>query len=170
MTATTSKPKRETWLDWLPSDAPDPLELITRQELARRVSDRGFDVTNEKIGYWEKQGVLPLPVRRWHEGATRALYPSWMEDVVIRAIGLRERGESTSGIRQSTRDLTVTLGSKKQLDVTEVFKAEDVNRAAREYAAFHNKTNAEKITSIHVEFRGENGGSIIGWTFSIPDK
>jgi len=64
--------KRKTWLDLQPPGAPEP-SLLTRAQLLERV---GRDADESDLRYWESIGVLPKPIRRWHNGATRALYPA----------------------------------------------------------------------------------------------
>ncbi|MDP9470571.1 MAG: hypothetical protein M3Q71_07875 [Chloroflexota bacterium] len=73
---TTPKAKPETWLDWLPAGAPEP-ELLSRDEVLARLQERGVDVSSSDLRYWEYAGVLPRPIRRWHQGATRAVYPGF---------------------------------------------------------------------------------------------
>ncbi len=85
------KAKRETWKDWRPADAPEP-PLLTRAALLALAERVGLRVTERDLRYWEAQGVLPGPVRRRHHGATRALYPRWMIDLIYR---LRRYQEET---------------------------------------------------------------------------
>lgn len=78
----TDKPQRENWREWVP-DASEP-RLITRGQvldyLARLKTQP--PVTANDLRYWEGLGVLPQPIRRRHEGATRALYPLWYVPLV----------------------------------------------------------------------------------------
>lgn len=88
MAGTITRPRpRDTWEDWLPDDAPDPGEYLTRDELAERLTAMGADVGADDFRHWEAVGALPKTVRRWHDGATRAVYPDWFIPLVI---GLRE--------------------------------------------------------------------------------
>lgn len=77
------KVPRETWEAWQAPLAPEP-HLLTRAEmlaLVERVVPKKTDEND--LRYWEKIGVLPHPVRKWHNGATRALYPSWMVTLIF---------------------------------------------------------------------------------------
>lgn len=86
--------RRKTWRDWLIEDGVDPVEvdaidpatLLTRDEVIERVNrhvgiERAIDV--DDLETWEYRGFLPQPIRRRHRGATRALYPAWMVNVVL---------------------------------------------------------------------------------------
>ncbi len=71
-TATTTK---ETWYDWFPEERIE--DGITRDELLEEVAARGMasHITHETLAYWQKNGTIPYPIRRWRDHATRALYP-----------------------------------------------------------------------------------------------
>ncbi len=76
---------KQTWLQWLPEGVPPPSddELIDRDELLRRVKEEdGQDIPPRTLRFWEALGIVPGPVRKWHAGATRALYPWWCVNVV----------------------------------------------------------------------------------------
>jgi DNA-binding transcriptional MerR regulator len=68
---------KETWLDWVPASEPDT-PVLTRGELLASLERLGPQVSERQLRFWEAEGVLPGPVRRRHNGATRALYPAWM--------------------------------------------------------------------------------------------
>jgi hypothetical protein len=92
MTARAST-ERETWADIVPDV--DTYEHVTADELLDYVEEilhphislppgdalsisappSATAVTLDTLRYWQKIGVLPHPVRRWHNGATRSLYP-----------------------------------------------------------------------------------------------
>lgn len=103
---TQTKLKRETWRDWLPPGVPEPQddELIDRDELLRRVNLRGNDVTPRTLRLWESLGMTPGPVRKWHDGAVRALYPVWCERLVELAAFGRRMHADTDEIRKNGRD------------------------------------------------------------------
>src|SRR5215211_8268723 len=68
------------WRDWLPIGEPEPTadDLVTRDELLERVRESGIDFNARTFQHWEAMGALPRPLRRWHDGAVRALYPAWL--------------------------------------------------------------------------------------------
>ncbi len=101
-TQAATKPKRETWLDLLPDDAPEP-SLITRDELIGTLKDRGVDINEVTLVYWEKSGVLPRPVRRWNTGAPRAMYPIYAIDTISYLRGLQAEGRTLDQIAPLVR-------------------------------------------------------------------
>ncbi len=70
--------QRRTWQEWsVPPDAPiEP--LLTTQGLLDALRGAGFDVPRRTLRHWQIIGRVPSPMRRWHNGATRALYPQWI--------------------------------------------------------------------------------------------
>jgi hypothetical protein len=80
-----TKPKKGTWKDWLPPGAPEPDVLLTRAQFLDRINQRGFDVSEGDIRFWEQRGILPGSVVRWdpEAKAPRAYYPYWMIAPVI---------------------------------------------------------------------------------------
>ncbi len=86
----------EEWMrDWPPGKPPRYLErLLTRDELIDTLTnaDKAEDLTPQggrvgmtvnELRYLESIGVLPRPVRRWHNGAVRAVYPGWVTFLVM---------------------------------------------------------------------------------------
>lgn len=76
-----------TWQDppWneRTSGIPDPL-LLTRAEVLDEAQRLGLDVDERDLRYWEAEGILPRPLRRHYQGATRAVYPSWYIDLIYK--------------------------------------------------------------------------------------
>lgn len=92
--------KRKTWRDWLPPDAPEPRveTLLTRDQLLARVSRLRPAIAETTLRSWERAGVLPHPIRRWHEGAVRAVYPPWYLDLVRQIRRLQRDGYPLAAI------------------------------------------------------------------------
>lgn len=70
--------RRDTWTDWFP-DANEKEQVTLDELITQWVEPRlgdGEEVSPDTVRYWQRVGVLPQPVKRWHEGATRALYPA----------------------------------------------------------------------------------------------
>lgn len=88
------KSLQETWLDWQCGELPPLDELLTREQLLERLNNAGVDVTERRLMFWETFGALPRPVRKRHDGATRALYPAWFIDAAS-IVANRKRGEQT---------------------------------------------------------------------------
>ncbi len=106
MTATetfTPKRNRETWQDWmLPGQT--VRKLYTREELSASCSALGFKVTPNDFRYWEGEGVIPRSIKKWHEGATRAVYPDWMRNLLLVLRTMQDEGDSLESITEFLRD------------------------------------------------------------------
>ena len=123
---TPTKPKRETWRDWMPEGFPQPSdeELVTRSELLDRLrSDpqRTIDITERTLRLWESEGILPGPIRQRHKGATRALYPPWYATLVIYA-DLGKYSRRPEGLAVMVRELTWRAILTNELDQFDVMK------------------------------------------------
>lgn len=96
----------ETWDAWVPQGwfAPGDEELITRDELLSRVGQSGRKVTTRSLQLWENLGLVPRPIRRWHEGAVRALYAPWVADVVER-VAYRRSGKGRWSVEATRADV-----------------------------------------------------------------
>ncbi len=107
-TEAPAKPKRETWQDWLPPGVPafTPDELMPRAEFLTELRNRGIDASESDLRYWEYVGALPRPIRRWHEGATRALYPRVAFDAVSTLRRLQRDGLPLEDIGARLRERT----------------------------------------------------------------
>lgn len=100
-----TKPKRETWRDWLPEGAPDPDELLTRDELIEQLRGEGFVVDREDLRNWQSTGAIPYGVNRWDGTATRTFYAPWMLGVVRTLRVMQADGRKMAEIRVHLRDL-----------------------------------------------------------------
>ncbi len=98
-----AKGKRESWRDWLPEDAPEPEELLTRDELVERLAQMGIDASAGDLQFWEGIGVLPRAVRQWHNGAVRAVYPDWFVHLVRAVRRLQDEGYTLRQIPDRVR-------------------------------------------------------------------
>ncbi len=83
---------RETWRDWLPPERHDPGQLLTREQLVKRLQAAGVKADVADLRYWEYLGILPRAVRQRHEGATRAVYPEWFVYLVRQLRALQGAG------------------------------------------------------------------------------
>jgi DNA-binding transcriptional MerR regulator len=81
---------------------------LTRDQVVDALQTRGFDVSTRTLSFWQTRGWLPYPVRRYHDGATRAWYPPETVDRLVslltapkRRIGSRSARAGTAPKRQS---------------------------------------------------------------------
>jgi len=105
----------DDWRVWQAEDAPDP-PLLTRTEvlaLVERWKVVQPPVDERTLRYWEKQGLVPRPMRSYHAGATRSRYPSWVADLIA-IIRLEQRAgrklaELGPMVRQQAHRLSLLL-------------------------------------------------------------
>jgi len=114
-TEAPTKPKRETWRDWMPDGSAEPERLFTRDEVVAMIEGRHVAGTSPvsagDLRYWEGLGILPHPIRRWHDGAGRALYPSWHALFAQQVRLLQRSGYSLDEIKPRIRALArIRLG------------------------------------------------------------
>ena len=102
--ATDTTVPQETWRDWLAPGQAEPRPLLTRAELVARTRAFGVKVSPVDLYYWEYTGVLPRAVKRWHEGAVRALYPEWFPYLILSLRDAQEAGKSLDEIAALLRD------------------------------------------------------------------
>ncbi len=98
----TGEGKRETWEAWQAPGAPPP-RLLTRAELLALAERVGLAVDERTLRYWESLGLLPGPVRRRHQGATRAIYPAWQLPLIFLVRLSQAMGETLDQIAPHLR-------------------------------------------------------------------
>jgi|GEM_PF-5641475 len=97
-----AKANRATWDDVLRAAGAPPYPIdgyLTRDELVEELTARGVDVDVGSLVWWEKSGTLPRPVRRWRDGAPRALYPGYAIDAVKTLRSMQAKGRTLEEIR-----------------------------------------------------------------------
>ncbi len=99
-TAEKTATRKTTWLDGVPGHLQDiPTEgLYTRDEVIDSLRDRGVDITESILVSLEKADVLPRAVRRYRDGAPRALYPPWAVDGIAYIRSLQAKGMTRAQI------------------------------------------------------------------------
>ncbi len=112
MTKTVSKPKGQTWVDWMPPGSPEPF-LLTRSELLQELADQGISISFRSLENWQAKGVIPRPVRRRHAGSTQAMYPTWIIGAIKHLKYAQDRGMALEKIAPlmrswATRDIQLT--------------------------------------------------------------
>jgi len=94
---TIAKENRATWFDGVPDMPIDA--MYTRAEVLGLLQDRGIDINEITLVYWEKSGVLPRPIRRHRDNAVRAFYPPWAVDAIEYVRDLQAKGRSLDAIK-----------------------------------------------------------------------
>jgi len=107
-----SKPrKRRTWKDWAAPNAPEQVQLLSRDELIEELRARGADVTNRDLLYWQNREVIPYPIRIRVDSTSVARYPPWMIDLVLRLRHLQAEGWKLQRLRPVMRQTAEALSS-----------------------------------------------------------
>ncbi len=178
-TEAPTKPKKETWRDWLPPGTPDPEPLLTREELLTRLRKAGVKADEGDLRFWEYHGVLPRAIKKWHDGANRVFYPRWMIHMValLRAyqtIGLPLRDiaprlkQRAAGAKRMVEDFEERFGYRAdQADHAEFgddaivwvaslviaeFLQTEINAVARKYEALVAARDGGKVASVQIAF------------------
>jgi len=102
---TANKPKRETWRDWQPANAPDPGQLISRDDLIQALQQEQINATERDLLYWQKVGLIPYPIIRRAGRAGYAAYPFWMIELIRALRSMQADGKSADEIRAALRRL-----------------------------------------------------------------
>lgn len=146
-TKAPTTPDRETWDDWLPPNTPSADRLLTRDKLVAELHKFGVKADANDFRFWESVGVLPRPIRRWHDGATRTLYPKTAMTVVMELRELQERGYT---LKQIAPRLRLFVRSAWAADPHNI--ADAVNDLARR----HEELTGRKIWRVDVQFTDED--------------
>ncbi len=169
------KSTRETWEDWLPPGASQPLNVITRDELIRRVRETGAELDTRDLIFWETEGVLPRPRKRWHDGAVRALYPEWAIYFVATLRELQSDGHSLREIAATIRrkfHLSLAMGAYNEISPAEVsdliLHPEAFTTALAAYVRHYSRQIGKDVARAHVEFFDKDGTRVLDRTMTIP--
>ena len=130
----TRAPTKETWRDWFEWEEGYDFENdeVTLDVLLESLQGYLKDeerVTADNIRYWQKIGVLPRPIKRWHDGATRALYPRWAAmETIFELLELQRRGYTLQQIKTRLHAWVFSLKRDDPLGIRE-----NVAAIARKY-------------------------------------
>ena len=163
------------WPGWYPRDVELPTddELIGRDEMLTRLRQHNVDISARTLGRWEAQGMVPRPIRKRHEGATRAVYPAWVASFAVLVHVSLQRGESVDHVarnapywaedylRRTTADKlervwdTLLRGNQAPDGLLEV-----VDTYALEFGI--------RPAMAELRFRREDGKTLAVFSFSLP--
>ncbi len=159
--AETPTTTQETWREWIADDAVDPTdsddEVITRDELLRRAAPWVEKVHPRTLQTLEQQGLLPRPVRRWHEGAVRALYAPWMTGMVAQAYNHYRQHSPLEEAQVDMRSLALSsyYGYHMHRD-RELRIPEDTLNQLRALAYRHTRFHAP-VAAVEIRFMDADG-------------
>jgi len=116
-------PSRPTWRDWLGHDAPEPTEMLSREQLIDRLRADHINVTSATIALWQRRGLLPYPTKRREGTATIGYYPNWIATLVQELRRLQGSGLKLEQIGPHLRSLARQITAPTS--VTRVISAHD---------------------------------------------
>ncbi len=144
----TGKLGPELWAEWFPE--PDEDQQGTIGDLLAYLAriDAG-DVTADNIRYWQKAGVIPSPVKRWHDGATRGVYPITSAALTIaELLELKRLGYTLDQIRPRLRAWFASRRDPDPLGISEA-----ITDVAHQYGRIQQNT----ITAVQIRFIDADG-------------
>lgn len=111
---TTENASQETWADWFPGQD-DASALLNRDAFLERLRVRGIEAKESDLRFWEYEGILPRPIRRWDPAvkARRVYYPIWGLTAVFALRALQREG-------RQLRDMRPILRSASEKAATEI--------------------------------------------------
>jgi len=165
MTTETAPTKHtSTWIDWMPPGAPTGA-VLSHDELLAELRDQGIDLAAATLEHWRRNGVLPRPVRRRHDGATRPVYPSWFVPAIKHLRDLQRAGRSLEEIAPVMRSWALS---------TVLWNVPDpVADAIAEIGAIlltHARTIDPGVATIELAFFNEDGGETFTQVIPIPPR
>lgn len=162
---------KQTWRDWLPEDEEEPAddELITRGELLEHLRAAHVDISERTLQLWEAAGVIPGPIRRWHNGATRALYAPWVVYLAILAELGRSGGHSTEAVATHTK--SAVRAAIHRVDVwTWPAMREGIPAALEAFADRYEQAMGERPATAEIRTRRADGQTLAVYHVDIPPR
>lgn len=139
---------RESWSHWFPDADEDEQGTIEDLLAYLKRIDRP-DVSADNIRFWQKVGVIPAPVKRWHNNATRALYPVTHVALVIdELLELQERGYTLQQIAPRLRAYAASMRDPDPVGIGDAMI--DVARA-------YGDRTMRPVTTVEVRFIDADG-------------
>ncbi len=143
--------QRETWADWIRGVDPDfdesSIEYSTLADLLEDLNDlitpESAKVDAVTIRYWQRKGLLPYPIKRWHKGATRSLYPKHAAThLIMRIRSLQQEGYTLEQIAPRLRGHLAMIYDPGPLDLEPA-----IVKAAKRREAFTGRPVREVVVS-----------------------
>jgi len=141
-------PDKVSWRRWQAEDPIDPGELITRDELIRRLEAEGVDVTDADVTYWQRRGVIPYGERQWSGRVAHVYYPGWMVDIIRELRAQQAQGERLRFLRPRLSALAKELTSRhRHVGRNDVGRMTGVERAEVRAATVHPGGTAHSLAA-----------------------
>ena len=161
---TDEQSRHETWVDWMPPEAPAS-QLLSHDELLEELRARDITVSAATLEHWRRNGVLPRPVRRAHRGSVRPVYPYWFVPAIQHLRELQAEGRTLEQITPVMRAWASTsvMWTDPLAQPTAVLQG-----ALQEYAnALQGWDRSDEIGSVQLNFFDDNGNEIPGFKVGI---
>ncbi len=138
---------RETWWNWFPNERIE--DGITLDEFLDELAGAGIpQVTADRLASWQKVGVIPFPIRRWHNGATRALFPRRAISVIAELVLLQGAGYSLQEIGPRLRGAA---------SLTYYPDHHELRDKLTDLADRHGDVTGRRMASVEIRFTDVNG-------------
>lgn len=164
-TAEKTKTHKQTWLDGIPEWLQEiPIAgLYTRQEVLGALHDRGVDINEGTLVSLEKADVLPRPIRRYRDGAPRALYPPWAVDAIQYLRQLQAKGMTRAQIAplMTAWELSRPMWEDPLSGPLTIIREELLGIA---------RSRGIDVARFKITFHDDDGGEIWRHELGIPDE
>ena len=80
----------------------------------------GVEATTPDFLYWQRQALVPYPVKHRRAGATRAYYPAWVADLVRHLRRRQEAGRTLAELRPEMKTVARALSEGRPAAVAGV--------------------------------------------------
>lgn len=150
----TASQKEASWYDWFPTRT--PRDLVSREELLARLRERGIEISERTLTYWELKNVIPRPIRQRQagaKGAARALYPLFAVDTIAKVRSLQDNGISLRAITSMMNSERPLIRPAESAVAAHQFVVES---ALREYAKLWEEAYGQKAAEISFALIGKN--------------
>jgi len=138
---------RETWWNWFPNERIE--DGITLDEFLDELAGAGIpQVTADRLASWQKIGVIPFPIRRWHNGATRALFPRRAISVIAELVLLQHSGSALQEISARLRGAAA---------LTSYANPDELRDKLTDLADRHQERTGRRMASVEIRFTDVNG-------------
>ena len=164
----TSKNGHQTWLDLMPpGNRPAKAEMLTRDELLTELKDRGVELNDTTLVFYEKSGVLPRAVRSRRDGSPVALYPDAAVDWIAYARQLQDSGTPLSQLAPLVRTHVLLSTGHGEIDTTpgvsDVVSA--LESALATFAAWHERTHGTPVATADARLLDTAGNELQRFAF-----
>jgi hypothetical protein len=146
--------------------------LLTKTQVLDELRAAGHDIPVRTFEDWAAAGLIPRGLRRWHDGRAASLWPRWVVDLALFAIGLRTAGRSLAEARDeiravdwpTVRSTTIAPPANRQ-DAQSRFDAYqdalgDLEAVLERLAALQERITGSPVVTVQVRFINAQGDRV----------